>query len=246
MRLHYAGVWWNGSPAHFDNTNDGGPDPIAQGATLVTVTAGRHLTGYDRCFGCDAIVISSITPGRTSLTVAFTTPGFVIDASVQNGASKASALIYTVTCSPSDGTASGSANGTSSPITVTGLTSRAPYTCVVVASDGRTTVGRSAVSNRVLLATGPVPGTEIVDPVPAVPVPGELPRTGTSSETLTYAAFLILILGLGLFASTRREVFGPRGTASYAAPHPDRDRARNIAELRALVTAARRSAETRQ
>ncbi len=204
--LHYAGVWWDGPLVHIDNTNDGGPDPIAQGATLVSAAPGDHLTGYNRCFGCSAITISHITPGRASLTVAFTTPGFVNQDSVQTGASTttASTLTYTVACTPSDGTASGSATGTSSPITVTGLTSRAPYTCEVAASDGRTTVGHSALSNRVLLTSGPVPGAQILDPVPAVPVPGELPRTGTSSGTLTDVAVMILMVGTGLFASTRR------------------------------------------
>ena len=51
----YNGVWWNGVPLQFDQHSDGGPDPIAQHANLVTVTPGQNLTGYDWCFGCTAI-----------------------------------------------------------------------------------------------------------------------------------------------------------------------------------------------
>jgi len=251
--LRYAGLWWDGAPVHIDNNNEGGPDPIAQGATLVSVAPGQHLSGYNRCFGCSAIAISSITPGRASLTVAFTTPGFVTPASIQSGAStKTSALTYTVTCTPSDGTAAGSATGTSSPITVAGLTSRAPYTCVVAASDGHTAVGRSAVSSAVLLAVGgPIPGAEIV---PAVPVPGELPRTGTSSGTLTEAGIAILVLGAGLLAQARhRQMLVPVAASGWLSSRADQglsqpsrraareveagDRDGHIAELRALVQA---------
>ncbi len=54
-----------------------GPDPIAQGATLVTVKPGQDLAGFDWCFGCTAVTITSVTPGPGSLKVAFTTPGLV-------------------------------------------------------------------------------------------------------------------------------------------------------------------------
>ncbi len=80
--VSYHAVWWNGIPLTFDQNNgNGGPDPIAQGANLVTVAPGQALTGYDWCFGCTTISIATVTPGSGSITAAFTTPGLVTDIS---------------------------------------------------------------------------------------------------------------------------------------------------------------------
>jgi protocatechuate 3,4-dioxygenase beta subunit len=205
----YNGVWWDGAPIHIDQNTNGGPDPIAQGANLVTVTPGQDLSGYDRCFGCTAISIWSITPGTGSLTVAFRTPGLVTSANVvQDGAStQASPLTYTVECTSTTGGAPGSANGPNSPITVSGLTPSATYTCHVTASDGRTTVGASAVSNGVDVPASPGASNTTTPAnvsIPTPPLPSTLARTGTSSPTtLTRTGLTLLGLGLGLLAATR-------------------------------------------
>lgn len=153
---NYNAVWWDGAPIDLNQNNNGSVDPIAQGANLVTVTPGQNLTGYNHCFGCTAISISSITPRTGSLTVAFTTPGLVTSANGQAGDSaQASALTYTVACTSSTGGAPDSASGPSSPITVTGLTAGATYTCQVTASDRRTTVAASAVSDGIVVPASP-------------------------------------------------------------------------------------------
>jgi hypothetical protein len=169
----YQGFWWKDALLDIDR---GSPDPIAQGATFVTVKPGAHLTGYDVCFGCTAITITGITPGDGSLTVAFETSG-LLPAGVQSLAVNpaAAGFTYTATCTSSTGVA-GSASGPTSPITVTGLTPGAEYTCRVTASDGSTTVAASAVSGGVQSAS-----------VPASPdgsIPVDLPATGPSTPTV--------------------------------------------------------------
>jgi len=65
----YDAVWWHGVPLHLDaNSNNGGPDPIAQGANLVTLQSAQDRTGYDWCFGCAA----ASTPARLAFS---TEPG---------------------------------------------------------------------------------------------------------------------------------------------------------------------------
>ncbi len=124
--VSYPGVWWKNALVNID---EGSPDPIDQGATLIAVKPGEHLKGYDMCFGCNAITITKITPGDGSLTVEFETSG-LLPAGVQSMAVNpaASGYTYTVTCTSATGV-TGTATGTSSPITVTGLTPGADYTC---------------------------------------------------------------------------------------------------------------------
>ena len=65
----------------------------------------------------------TITPGNNTMQVAFTAPA-------ANGSPITS---YTATCVSSDGGVTGTLSGTSSPITVTGLTNSNTYTCNVIA-----------------------------------------------------------------------------------------------------------------
>jgi hypothetical protein len=209
----YQGVWWKDALVSIDH---GAPDPIAQGATLVAVRPGEDATGFDMCFGCTAIRITGITPGDGSLTVAFETSG-LLPAGVQGLAVNpaAAGYTYTVTCTSSTGV-TGSATGTSSPITVTGLTPGADYTCQVTASDGSVTFAGSAMS-------GPVQSTPATaSPSGEVPVPVNLPATGPSSpsvgaqsgasmartgaESGAAARFglAVLALGVALVIGTRR------------------------------------------
>ena len=193
----YRGMWWDGAFAHIDQSSNGGPDPIAQGATLVTLAPGQNLTGYDRCFGCTALVISDITPGIGSLTVAVTAPGLVTPADAQSGVAAQASLSYTATCTSSTGGKPGSASGSASPIVVTGLTPGATYTCLVTASDGQTIVATSAASSSVIVldTSVRVQGSAI----------GALPFTGSSSSVpLAEIGLTLLGLGLGAVILTRR------------------------------------------
>ena len=204
----YQAVWWNGVPLSLENS-EGGPDPMAQGANLVTVQPGQHLTGYDWCFGCTAITITSITPGDGSLTVAFTTslppagaPGGVAPA--------ADARIYTVTCTSSNGGVTGSASGPASPITVTGLTPGATYTCRVAASDGSVTVASSDVSGEVISTSSGASGAgsdpvakTVAFPTSSASASGGMARTGVSSSAQALVGVASLLLGLILILLTR-------------------------------------------
>ncbi len=175
--ISYHAVWWNGVTLALDQNNNGGPDPIAQGAHLVTIAPGQTLTDYDWCFGCTAISIATITPDTGALTVAYTTPGLATEAGDTQAvaSARASNLTYTATCTSSKGEASDSAGGPSAAITVTGL-APGDYTCIVTAADDRTTVLSSAVSQVVA-----VPG-QAEDPTPATPA-APTPSTPTALST---------------------------------------------------------------
>ncbi len=204
----YQAVWWNGAPIDLPR-GDGGPDPIAQGAHLLTVSPGQDLTGYDWCFGCSAITITGITPGRGSLTVAFTTS--LLPASGAPGAiAPTAARSYTVTCTSSTGGVTGVATGPSSPITVTGLTPGATYTCQVAASDGSVTVASSPVSDAAVSASssGSDPAAETVSfpaasPSTASPSTGGMARTGANSSDQARVGLASLLLGIILILLTR-------------------------------------------
>jgi hypothetical protein len=89
----------------------------------------------------------------------------------------AAGYTYTVTCTSTTGV-TGTATGTSSPITVTGLTPGADYTCRVTASDGAVTVAGS--ENSGFVQSTPVPATAS----PSGEVPVTLPTTGPSSPSV--------------------------------------------------------------
>ncbi len=220
---NFTALWWNAVPLSLaQQGGQGGPDPIAQGANLVSIAPGQQLTGYDWCFGCTAIVISNITPGTDSLNLTFDTPGLAPDGGTQGTASSAStgasagvsaqsrpALTYTASCVSFGGGAPGSATGTTTSLVVAGLTAGKTYTCEVSASDGTTTVASSAVSAAVTLPGGSDPaagGTA----KPAQPS-GALAFTGAAAATqLGWIAVLLLIAGLACVAIAKRK---PRETS---------------------------------
>ncbi len=209
----FKALWWNAVPLSFDQQTQGGPDPIAQGASLVTIAPGQHLTGYDWCFGCTAVVISDITPGTESLTLAFDTPGLVIPeggtAGTVSGASTGASaqapttLIYTASCVSTEAGAPGSATGTTTTLTVEGLTAGKSYTCQVRASDGSVTVASSAVSAAATRPGGasPVAGA---GGTTAAPPSGALAFTGARASTLGWAAIVLLIMGMACIALSKR------------------------------------------
>jgi Bacterial Ig-like domain (group 3)/Pentapeptide repeats (8 copies)/Fibronectin type III domain len=107
------------------------------------------------------------TAGNGSATVTFTAPAF-------NGGS--AILGYTVTCTSSDGGATGSASGAGSPIVVSGLTNGNTYACTATATN---TVGPSVASgpsNSFVPATVPDPPTGLVA------------TAGDGSATVTFTA----------------------------------------------------------
>ncbi|MGZ4737041.1 MAG: carboxypeptidase regulatory-like domain-containing protein [Acidimicrobiia bacterium] len=212
----YQAVWWKGASVELKN-GQGGPDPIAEGADLVSIQPGQDLTGYDWCFGCTAISIAAITPSNGSVTFGFTTPGLLsaglqsLATSSAQGAVDATATgyDYTVTCTSSNGGVTGTASGTGSPITVTGLTPGATYVCRVTASDGSLTVAASSDSVVVVAAAN---GSAVV-PVATNPSssPGsQMARTGADSavQARLGAGLVVLGLVLMLLARSRRSRAG--------------------------------------
>jgi hypothetical protein len=208
----YPAVWWKGKAVALTQ-GEGGPDPIEQGADLVTVAPGQHAAGYDWCFGCGAITITSITPGSGSLTIAFTT-----DLGPPTGirAAGASGLLYTASCVSTDGGVPGTAQGTSSPITVTGLTPGAAYACAVSADDdGIVVASTSGASVGVVLASktvAPAAGTSAGGSgETAASDPGSsMARTGASSLTQAGAGGALLVLGGALVLVGRGRRRRPR------------------------------------
>ncbi|MGZ8763485.1 MAG: carboxypeptidase regulatory-like domain-containing protein, partial [Acidimicrobiia bacterium] len=124
--VSYSALWWDGVPLTINAGTDGGPDPIVQGATLVTVTPGANLTGHDVCFGCGAIDVTSITPSTNALAFSFTPPDLDVGASGLSASvsatatapvvSASAALAYTATCTPRGGGAPTATSGSGSPI----------------------------------------------------------------------------------------------------------------------------------
>ncbi len=88
-----------------------------------------------------APTIGSATAGDTQATVSFTAPA-------SNGGSTITS--YTAFCSSGGLTGGHTAPGTSSPITVTGLTNGTPYNCTVTASNAVGTSAASTTSNSVV------------------------------------------------------------------------------------------------
>lgn len=218
--INYNGVWWNGVPVIFPPAGDqGGPDPFAQGAKLVAVTPGAHLTGYDHCFGCVSVTITSVTPGVGSLTIAFTAtePGL---AGVQSLASTPPALTYAASCASANGGTPGIATGTSSPITVAGLTPSATYTCTVKASDQTATIDLPTPSPPVAVIAATNPSASVIPAMPTAPagsgipttpkrptthLPGQLAITGSSlTDPLGRAGAISLLVGLLIVFATRQ------------------------------------------
>ncbi len=230
--VSYQATWWRGVPLDISGSANGGPDPIAQGADLVTVAPGQARSGYDTCFGCDAIGITSVRPGPNTLTVAFTPPDInrvghltaqaagsvpgTVQAQVQ-----ADAIAYTVTCTPVGGGQSARASGSGSPVVVTGLLTGTPYTCQVLGAVGGTVVATSVVSGAATVpaATAKTTGETASNATDA----GGFAFTGAAS-TVPLARFgtVLLVLGLLLAGATRVRRRAPVCLAGRPHPTPKR------------------------
>lgn len=125
----------------------------------VTVKNGNGGTVFTVTIAASGIVAPgaptavTVTPGNASASVAFTAPS-------SNGG--ATITGYTATCISSDGGASGAGTGTSSPISVTGLTNGKTYTCTVKATNS---AGDSAASTASATFS---PTAPVVQPIPTL------------------------------------------------------------------------------
>jgi hypothetical protein len=196
--VSYAALWWEQVPLHFDQTGDGGPDPIAQHANLIAVAPGDALADRDFCFGCGAIALSEVVPAGQSVTLGFTTPGLV-PPEVQAAADIPGA-VFTATCTPSSGGISQSASGAGQTLTVGDLTAGATYACGVTASVDGLIVASSAPS-----ASFTVPGpVGEAAPPPGSAEPASLAFTGGPIGVVSAVAAVMLLAGSFLALTARR------------------------------------------
>jgi hypothetical protein len=155
--------------------------PTAVGPVSLTAINSGSLanpTALTYATPSDAPVIGTATAGNGSATIAFTAPG-------NNGGSIVSG--YTVECGDRP------ASGTSSPITVSGLTNGSVYTCSVTATNGAGTSAPSAASNAV---------------TPLAPASSfSLTSTSNTTQTATAGGTATYILALG-----------PTGGITFPAP----------------------------
>ena len=118
---------------HATNAEGDSTDSVASaGATIPAIVPGVPAQ-------------ATVTPGNASMSVAFTAP-------TSDGGSAITG--YTATCTSSDGGATGSNTGASSPITVSTLTNGKTYTCTVhatntIGSGGESPASTSAVPSMV-------------------------------------------------------------------------------------------------
>ena len=200
--VNYPAVWWSHTPLSLDISLDGGPDPIAQGATLVTIAPGAQLTGFDQCFGCTppatTITITNITTENDSITVAFATSTPHTQALTES----APLPNYTLSCSSNTGVTR-SASSAFSPITVTSVTEGATYTCDVSASDGSATIASSAIF------IVEVPTVSLQPSNATAPAAAMLPVTGIDPMRIVEAAMALLALGIAARRCSRRSVRAP-------------------------------------
>ena len=120
----------------------------------------------------NAPTIGTTTAGNAQASVAFTAPTSDGGAAITG---------YTATCTSSNGGTSGSITGTTSPLTVAGLTNGKDYTCSVLATNIVGDSTASAASNAV---------------TPQAPTPTAIP-------TLSVWAMLLLASLMGMFAAVR-------------------------------------------
>ena len=170
----YPAIWWGG--ARLVLPVDGGPDPIAQGATLITVGPGGTVTA-DVCFGCDAVVVGPVSIGPGSVTLTFDA-----DAILPAGppiAAASAATSFRAECSAT-GAPTASRDGVSSPITVTGLRGGTTYRCVVLAFRDGVLVGASEPTT-VVMAGGATPDLDDLVPGPGTPAAAAAPGSASST-----------------------------------------------------------------
>lgn len=203
----YSAQWWQGADLQISGI--AGPDPIAQGATLVAIGPGQQLTGFDQCFGCvpPAPPTTTTTPSTTApppsrltsigiqVTGARRGPGtitLVYTADQQTIVALAGTrtevvpvgTIFTATCTSTSGP-TGTASGTGRSLVVRGVSDRAAYSCTVTAAVDGVLAGSSAA--------------ELV-----APPGGTLPATGSDVGTSLPVAVLVVIGGAVLVLIARR------------------------------------------
>ncbi len=212
----YQAQWWRGVDLSLAGTTEGGPDPIAQHATLIAVGVGQQLTGYDQCFGCQSPAPPVTPPGTVPpianpptappaqavpLTITITAHARTHEAitlSFVAGPAAASALQGLRVAEQPEATITYTATcisptgptarveGPTSALVVTGVDDTSTYSCVVAATSDGVPIGTSAAV--------------IVDPIPV----GQLPPTGSGALPTAWIAVVAALAGVLLVVAVRR------------------------------------------
>jgi hypothetical protein len=211
----YRALWWDGVTLNLEQATDGGPDPIAQGATMVAIAPGDEVTDHDWCFGCNAVDITSATAGTTEITVDFTAPGLIdgaeaegaeaaeVTAALVGAAADEPTLVGEASCT-SDKGVTGTASGTGASIGVAGLTPGATYTCTVAMTEAGLLVAASGASAPLTLPGGPVDPVTVVGAA-GMPTAAALAFTGANGlVTLAVVGLLLMLGGLVAVVLARR------------------------------------------
>ncbi len=143
----YVAVNFPGSVAVIDTSSNTVVDTVATG--LGSAAFGLFIGTPPAATVPGAPTIGPATPGNAQATIAFTAPA-------SNGGSPITG--YTVTCGPG----AFSANGTASPLTVTGLTNGTTYTCSVTATNAIGTSAPSATVNVMPVVAATAPGAPTI------------------------------------------------------------------------------------
>jgi protocatechuate 3,4-dioxygenase beta subunit len=225
----YQAQWWHEVDLSLQGTTEGGPDPIAQHATLIPVGVGQHLSGYDQCFGCQQAPPEPTPPtttvppsgpnpptapprqpaqlaititGHTRSNSAITLAFVAAPAAVSGpqGLRLADQLVASATITY---TATCTAR-TAATASVPGTTS--PLTLTGVEDSATYSCVIAAASDGIALGTSTA---VVVDPI----YPAELPRTGSDALPTAWTAAAIALAGILLIVAAHK----PRST------RPERD-----------------------
>lgn len=159
----YRATWWGGALLDIDLGNEA-PDPIAQGATLITLAPGDN-PDRDHCIGCDALDLTLDLEGST---LRATVDPVGLDLSVSGaaaaGVQASASLEYELDCTPgSSGSHTQSVlstTSTSASFDLEGLQGGTRYECAAAATVGGVLVARSAATVVNVSATGQIPSSD--------------------------------------------------------------------------------------
>ena len=183
--VYFNAIWYDGVPLEIGAD---GPDPIAQGAKMITVHPNESLTA-NACFGCKSVTIKPPVVGDDYILVDFEALGLTTSPS-EGPTAKASGLSYAVSCSSKSGKPT-SATQTSYPVRVGGFTPGAPYVCSAqVLSDGTEVAASASFQVTVGTEVSPSepgnttdPGTDSGGTPTGQPVSSDTPAAGTTGST---------------------------------------------------------------
>ena len=208
--VFFPATWFGGAPLAVQGS--GAPDPIAQGATLVTVHPGDDLVA-DMCFGCEAVEVDPPEVGGDHIVVTFDSTGLSDPDSQMSGVQ--GTLDYNVACSSSTGkptsaTEQGPSNVAAFQVRVYGFTAGAPYVCAarilsngVEVANARTfevTVGETDDEQAVPATTPGAPDPAATEPADGTQLVGPYPvGSGTTPQSLAFTGgTLTFVVGLAL------------------------------------------------